>query len=127
PEVTDGGGSILFNGLLIEGRIEILKGKLANCLIHHCTLVSDKGGIEVDEQHDKQIIELCIERSICGPVKVSSLEAQVKSEESIVDYRSDTELAINVPEGLLAIEKSTIFGFVKAKSIEASNCTFADK
>src|SRR5690606_17781307 len=34
PEVTDGGGSILFNGLLIEGRIEILKGKLANCLIH---------------------------------------------------------------------------------------------
>jgi hypothetical protein len=63
-------GSILINGLLVEGKLSVLTGNLKTCTIQHCTLVPAKGGADAATQ--SSIFEFNLKQSICGTVQVMS-------------------------------------------------------
>lgn len=121
-EDSPNGGSLQINGLLIEGKITVLEGNLSNLKIQHSTLVPYSGGVEVHPQSG--IMDIAIDRSVCGPVNVHSEGAQVSLEESLVDFQEG--MAISVMFGALGTQKCTILGKLEAGSIEASNCIFTD-
>jgi P2-related tail formation protein len=122
PTDSSNGGGLVINGLLVEGKMMVLSGNLNSCSINHCTLVPYMGGLEVEPQ--QHIIHVALERSICGTVNVAAEDAQVRIEESIIDFKAGN--AVSVPVGQLTIQKSTILGAVEAQSLDASNSIFND-
>jgi len=119
-ESSHTGGDLALDGLLVEGNLSILAGNLGNLRISHSTLVPHHHGIEVKSKNDRLKIDLV--RSICGPIKLTAAISKLLVEESIVDNGGGKAISA----GLTAVElqKSTIFGSIKALSIEASDCIF---
>ena len=105
PSASSNGGRLRLNGLLLEGKITVVDGNLDSCQIDHCTLVPYKDGIEVKSQDS--IINIGLNRSVCGAIEVEATDASVGIVECIVDDKSS--MAISVPEGQLAIDNSTIY------------------
>ena len=120
PADSSNGGGLTINGLLIEGKITVTNGNLNSCSINHTTLVPFKEGLKVESQQG--IIHIAIKRSICGPVQVMAEDAQLRIEESIIDFKEGD--VVLVPKGQLAIQKSTIMGVVKAQYLDAGNSIF---
>ena len=120
PAGSPNGGSLELNGLLIEGKVSLLNGNLNTCSIRHCTLLPDQGGFEAALQDG--LIQIALERSICGPVAVSAEDASLILETSIIDHKSGE--AVSIPKGQLAAERCTVFGKVKAQAIDAGNSIF---
>jgi hypothetical protein len=123
PANSSSGGSILLNGLLVEGKLSIKNGNLKTCSIQHCTLVPANGGLATALQSN--ILEVSLKQSISGAVQVLSLGALVSLEESIIDHKPG--IAISVPEGQLGVQNCTIFGTVEARSLDAGNSIFNDR
>jgi len=122
PTGSPNGGGIIINGLLIEGKMTVLTGNLDNCTLQHCTLVPYMGGFQSFAQDEGA--DFIFKRSICGPIDISTKGAFVQLEESIVDAKIGT--AVSVPEGQLAVQKSTIWGTVQAQTLDAENSIFND-
>ncbi len=131
-EVATGmdGGGLLLNGLLVEGKITVLKdGGLSSLAIDHCTVVPYKDddpaphirGIQIGEDQN-ELISLMLDRSICGPINILAEDAQISINESIIDNKEG--MAVSVLRGQLAIQKTTVFGEVKSNSLDASNSIF---
>ena len=120
---SSSGGGLLLNGLLIEGKVTVLDGNLNSFQLNHCTIVPYKEGIEVESQ--RSILNLSLDRSICGPINVVAEDASVKIEECIIDNKDGH--ALSVPNGQLAIEKSTIYGKVESQSLDAGNSIFRNE
>jgi hypothetical protein len=123
PAGADDGGRICLNGLLLEGKVTVVAGNLDHCQLQHCTLVPDAGGLEILQQDEGA--ELLFERCICGSVMVDTPGAFVSITDAIIDHR--TGMAINVPEGRLALRNTTVWGHVEARVLDAENCIFNDK
>ena len=117
------GGELILDGLLIEGKLSVIDGNLCSLRVSHSTLVPDQGGIEINPNNDRLDINLV--RTICGPVKLNPSISKLLVEESIVDNGSGD--AITAVETVVELQKSTIFGQVKALKIEAGNCIFTEK
>ncbi len=116
------GGDLTINGLLIEGKLDVLEGDLNRCALVHTTLVPERGGLSVADQEG--VINLSLDRSICGPVNILSEDAQCVAVDSIIDNAEG--LAVTADMTHLELESCTIWGQVQAKSIFASNCIFED-
>lgn len=120
PLGSSSSGSFTMNGLLVEGKVTIENGNINSCQINHCTLVPANGGLVAESQDD--ILNLSLERTICGKIEVNSEDAILTLNECIIDQEMDISILNN--NGQLAIENSTIFGTVDAKSMDASNSIF---
>ncbi len=122
PTGSANGGSIVLNGFLVEGKVIVAQGNLDSCRLQHCTIVPNQGGLEVVIQEG--VIEIGLQRCLCGPVIVHSKDARVYIEDSILD--PPTGKALSIPNGQLSIINSTVLGPVAVQSLDASNCIFQE-
>ncbi len=123
PAGLSSGGGLLLNGLIIDGKVNVLNGNLNSLQLNHCTITPYKEGIEIALQ--QSILNLSLERSISGSIHVMAEDATVTIDECIVDNKAGYTLS--VPNGQLAIEKSTIYGEVESQSLDAGNSIFMNE
>jgi hypothetical protein len=125
-------GELFLDGLLIEGAVSVLVGNLGVLRVSHCTLAPGAGEIIVnasatDPEKQNTLLKLSLEHSICGPVTLSDTVTHLSITDSIVSSGkgSDDKLAAITALGAeAALERSTFFGTVAVRSVEASNCIF---
>ncbi len=127
-----GVGELILDGLLIEGTITVLVGNLGVLRVSHCTLVPGAGEIIVnasatDPEKQNTLLKLSLEHSICGPVTLPDIVTHLNITDSIVSSGKDSDesVAAITARGVEAkLERSTLFGTVSVRSVEASNCIF---
>jgi len=125
------GGSIFINGLLIEGKLSVLKGNLAELGLSHCTLVPAKGGLVVGagilptDKTSNQWLTINLNRCITGPVNLNNTAAvSLKAEDCIIDNKPAKAVnAFNTP---VNIKRTTVFGETHVKELTAENSIFRD-
>lgn len=115
-------GQLICDGLLIAGKITVLSGRLEGLLLNHTTLVPEKGGLKVNSKNDSLTVKL--DHSICGAVHLHGTVPELRVLDSIV--QSLTGPAIKAAEADLEVQRSTVWGTVDVKSIEAGNSIFRD-
>jgi len=123
------GGSLFLNGLLVEGRLSVLKGNLAELGLAHCTLVPAKGGLIVGagilpaDKTSNQWLTVNINRCITGPVNLNNTAAvSLQAEDCIIDNKPGKAInALNTPT---VIKRTTVFGETHVKEISADNSIF---
>ncbi|MEO6732283.1 MAG: hypothetical protein ABIN01_13785, partial [Ferruginibacter sp.] len=125
------GGELILNGLLIEGRLSVLKGNLGSLSIAHCTLLPGRGGLVAASDNppsgttSNQWLKIKLLRSVTGPVNlntamIDSLEIQ----DCVIDNKSSIAIdGVYVPA---TISASTIVGATHVKTLNASNCIFME-
>jgi hypothetical protein len=110
-------GSLVLDGLLINGKITVLTGNLGELRISHCTAVPKSGGILVNGKNSQ--LGLALYHTISGPVKLSSWVPELCITGSLVDGNgSDAILATNTRTTMNA---STILGDIDVNILEAEN------
>ena len=125
---SDGPGELMLDGLLVEGRVTVLVGNLGSLRITHSTLVPDQGGLEVnpsvspDSQNSR--LRISIMRSIVGPIALPGTVPDLYIQDSIVEGQNPN--AIKAPGATTDIQTSTILGPSSMRSLNASECIFAD-
>jgi hypothetical protein len=123
---------LILDGLLIEGMVTVLAGSLGSLRISHCTLVPGMGELVVrssdsDLQEQNALLQLSLEYSICGPVTLPATVTHLRITDSIISSGQDSDDtlgAITAPETEVDLQRSTFFGRVTVRSVEASNCLF---
>lgn len=141
------GGEVTINGLLIAGGVVRITGPLRRLRLQHCTLVP---GISLAVDGTPQqpampslivdgapnhVVEVVIESSIVGPLRLSGSRASATVRDSIVDAPiGGTGVAIaGSDDGMVAgppltIEQTTVFGTVHVRELTlAANCIFVDE
>lgn len=117
------GGTLVVDGLLIKGKVSVLKGNLGRLRISHCTLVpglKGLGGLEVRLQNQR--LKIDVTRSICGSINIDPAISKLLLDECIVDKGEEESIyALNTP---IELQKCTVFGSIKAREMEAGNCIF---
>jgi hypothetical protein len=127
PAKSDQGGTLILNGLWIEGSLTVSAGNLGGAQIVHATLVPGKGGLTVANQTDPQF-NATLQQSICGPIQLDNLIPALSLTDSIVD--GGTGVAINAPGADADIQSSTVFGSIGTaagfglRTLEAGNSIF---
>jgi hypothetical protein len=120
-------GSLVLDGLLIEGRLRVLAGNLGGLQVNHCTLVPDptvppsQVGLGVNTQNAQ--LAILLRRTICGPITLSDSVPSLSIVESIID-QAGLSSAMDAMGAGLVIRESTVLGAVSVRSLEASNCIF---
>jgi len=135
---SDAPGELTINGMLVEGRIDVLPGHLGRLAVAHSTLVE---GIRVDgsdpfRAHTDLIVAL--ERCVSGPLVVPVTAREVRIVDSLVHARvltapaglPGTSLAADIASDAAGppavIERSTLLGRVFVQSITlAADSIFA--
>lgn len=120
---SDAQGELIIDGLLIEGDVTVLKGRLGSLRLQHCTVVPTKGELEVHDDNGELIVRLL--RSICGQVTLPATVTQMYITDCIID--GDTGAAVAATGARGDIESSTFFGTVDVQALEASNSIFTDR
>jgi hypothetical protein len=123
---------LILDGLLIEGAVTVLVGNLGVLRVSHCTLAPGDGEIIVnasatDPEKQNTLLKLSLEHSICGPVALPDTVTHLSITDSIVSSGKDSDdklAAITALDAEAEIERSTFFGSVAVRSVEASNCIF---
>jgi len=128
PVDSQSPGEFVMHGLLVEGRLTVLPGELAELKIVHSTLVPDAGGIVVEDAslpaaHHTQLT-IRLERSICGPITLADGVPALHLVDSIVDHAVGA--AITAPGATAYILASTILGRASMRSLEASASLFTE-
>ncbi len=121
-------GTLALNGLLIDGHITVKPGNLGRLSLSHCTLIPGQGGLKVivppsPEESDNDQLDVSLYRTISGPIDLTASVPTVSLEDSIVDQTTGT-VAIAATGADAGIEASTVFGAVRARTLEASNSIF---
>jgi len=119
----ENGGSLVLNGLLVEGGVTVLNGNLHSCQVTDCTIAPHFGKLTVESQ--QKTISIKLERTISGPIEVKAIDASLHLAGSIVDKVD--EQSIQIDSGELSMRQSTVLGEVSAKMMDASNCIFMKK
>lgn len=123
------GGSLYINGLLVEGRLSVLKGNVAELGLAHCTLVPAKGGLIVGagvapaDKTSNQWLTINLNRCITGAVNLNNTSAvSLRIEDCIIDNKPGKAItALNTPA---TIKRTTVFGETHVKEISADNSIF---
>ncbi len=132
---TDGApapGSLVIDGLLVEGSLTVAAGNLGRLTVAHTTLVPAPGvdSLVVESGalpgQANASLTVLLERAICGRVDIAPL-SQLDVRDSIVDAGPPTasgDPAISAGEA--RIDASTIRGTTTLRSLHASNTIFTD-
>jgi len=116
-------GELILNGLLVEGDVKVLSGRLGSLRLSHCTVAPASGGLSVTGSsgaNDQLVIS--IENSICGAVDLQTSVAPLQATDSIVD--GDGNPAIQAASSRADLNTSTLFGAVNIKELHASDSIF---
>lgn len=130
-------GSACLNGLLIEGNVFVSPGNLAELQVTHGTIAPMAGALVVQQPSPEQLaglppaaraalrnerLEVTLERSIVGPIRVAQPVRRVRLVESIADGTFAGGVAVVAPA--TGVDASTIVGGTLAESLDASNSIF---
>jgi hypothetical protein len=103
-------GSLILNGLLIEGGIALRSGHLGAFQLAHCTLPPGFGTLTCE---DNPTLTIDLTRVICGDITLATSARGLRLTDCIVDG--------DVAARDVAINASTIFGTTQAETLQASN------
>lgn len=133
-------GTLILDGLLIEGRVTVLVGNLGGLLISHCTLAAatPPGTSQTAADGDVTVnastasgagssngrLRVQVTRSLCGRIELSDRIGQVSVADSLVDRPGMP--AIVAPGGRAELEGVTVLGGVAVRELDASNCIFTE-
>ncbi len=121
------GGRVILDGLLIEGEVTVLPGKLRRLSASHCTFVPSSGGLLVrtsalDGDNEDLTVELL--RTITGPIRTPATIEGLYMTDSIVDAAGEP-YAISGPANTsgspTSIVRSTILGKTKLRQIDVGS------
>lgn len=115
-------GSVVLNGLLVEGAVTVADGNLGRLEISHGTVVPPRNGISVPTGNGR--LELVLRRSIVGPVAIPNAIHGLSLTDCIVDAGASGVPAVDALRSPLAMERCTVFGNCRAKWVEVSNTIF---
>jgi hypothetical protein len=116
-------GKLILNGLLLEGKVKVLAGNLANLQVTHCTIVPGKGGCSVDATNP--LLHLQFDHSIGGSITLAESVPHLSIVSSIIDGLGGVAIAASGTE--TTVKTSTIFGSSNIRTLEASNSIFTGK
>jgi hypothetical protein len=121
---SDVAGHLVFDGLLLEGPLNVLAGNLAGLQLIDCTLVPDAGGLNVDASAGKRNADLAVEllRSISGPISLADSVPELLVADTVVDAAGAD--AIGAPGAAARIQATTVHGRTLARTLEAENSIF---
>jgi len=128
----DGGSSVVLDGLVIEGDVEVGEGALGSLTVSQCTVA---GAVRVGVAADGAVgvpsnrgLRARLLRSVCGPVLFGRAAASLEVGDSAVDgYVLTARGAAGAPvalagEGLgVYAWSSTLRGAVRVRTLEASS------
>lgn len=141
---TDEPGTLILNGFIINGKIEVLQGHLGGLTLSHCTVAPARGAqlIVHSENNSNDELTIAVDKSICGAIQAPKWMKGLRITDSIVDSAVDPEeegypaTAISAEtsgDGITGygpaatIERSTIFGTVFVREMSASETIFTEK
>ncbi len=113
-------GTLVIDGLLIEGGIDIAPGNLGRLRLAHSTLVPLKGGLTATTQNGELQVDL--EGSISGRIKLTPPIGGLRIVRSVVDFASGVAVAAGQTDA--KFENSTVLGKTETRSLEAGNSIF---
>lgn len=133
PADEEEAGSLILDGLLIEGEVAIMAGGLGALSLRHCTVGASAGGLakglRVISQNGGLAVE--VDHCITGPLALATAGGGLSIADSIVgedrDLQADPDLlalVVDAPSADVEIARSTIFGRAAIRSIEAENSLF---
>jgi hypothetical protein len=114
-------GSLIIDGLLIEGAVTVNAGNLGSLTISHSTLAPATSTLTVNEgttadTHNSRLA-ITIDHSICGAIDVAAPAASLSIKDSITG-------AVTASSTAAAFERVTVFGSANIETVEASNSIF---
>lgn len=133
PGAEEEAGSLILDGLLVEGEVAILAGALGNLALRHCTIGASAAGLTKGVRVLSQNggLAVTVDHCITGPLALGTAGGGLAIADSIIgedrDLQADPDLlaiAIDAPVADADIARSTIFGRTAVRSIEAENSLF---
>jgi len=127
------GGELILDGLLIEGEVAVMAGRLGRLTLRHCTVGASAAGLTKGVRVISQNAGLAIEVDHCitGSLASGAMKGTLTVRDSIVGEDRDIEadpdlmpLAIDAIAADVEVARSTIFGRMIVRSIEAANSLF---
>jgi phage tail-like protein len=108
-------GTLVLDGLLVEGHLTVVGGELGTLRVSHSTLAPAGGGLAVHSNTDgaNELLTVSLVRTICGDVAVAGGVRGLVVRDSIVDGGIDTPS--------LDLGASTVLGATQAGRLEASD------
>lgn len=133
PAGEEVAGSLILDGLLIEGEVAIMAGALGALSLRHCTVGGSADGLakglRVISQNGGLAVE--VDHCITGPLLLGTAGGGLRIADSIVGedraLQADPDLLaliVNAPAADAEIARSTLFGRAAIRSIEAENSLF---
>ena len=117
-------GQLSIEGLLVEGRIQILAGDLALLRLADCTVLPAAAALVVESsgtpEGDNGALEVELERTICGGIELADEVPELRVRNSIVH----AEAAIAATGAAATIERSTVLGSTAVRTLHAENSIF---
>ena len=118
-------GACFLNGLMLEGQLVVAPGNLGQLGFAHGTLVPGMAGLVVQPGGNERL-SLAVDHSICAAISVPGPLAGVTVTDSIVGSDNGSPaLSLDAPEAEVELLRSSFFGDVTVRSVNASDCIFA--
>lgn len=124
PAQSANPGACVLLGLMLEGQLRIGAGHLGSFALSHCTLLPGYGGLAVDADGNPRL-RLDVDRTLCASVAVEAAVDELAIRDSIVDTGGSPASSVVAPLAPARLERSTFFGPVSVRSVQASDCLFA--
>ena len=131
--VARGGGTFIVDGLLVGGTITVTDGDLSRIEIRHCTVGAASGalspGLIVGRGNER--LDVVLDHAISGAVDLGDASASLTVADSVIgqDASADPEptsvpLVVAAPSADLDVRRSTIFGRIDGRTLEADATIF---
>ncbi len=120
-------GRLVVDGLLIDGVVTVLNGRLGGLTLRHATVAPGPGRVEVTGSAaggDNSDLVLELVRCVSGPLKLTETAPRLVVRESILDGAGGP--TVEAPGSHAVFNDVTAFGAVSVRSVEASDCLFRD-
>lgn len=110
-------GRLALDGLLVDGTLTVADGALGTLQIGCCTIVPGRGGIRVDGNRD---LDVTIDRSIIGPVRISDHGVALNLDTSVVD--GEDGVALDASRSTMRLVAVTVLGDARCGELHATDC-----
>jgi Phage tail protein (Tail_P2_I) len=120
-------GSLRIDGLLVEGSLTVTPGHLGNLTLSHSTL-SQSISIETSGGDRNPELRVLLQKSRVQRVQCPADLETITVEDCIIGSSQVPETpAINAQDAALDLKRSTFWGPVACREVEASDCIFMRK
>lgn len=112
--VTGAGGELLLDGLSVEGTVKVARGDLGRLVVSDCTLTSGW----ITAEGNEHLVVTALRTVAAGLDLAQGSRAELSASLLYADTLHPT---MNLPDGSVHIDGSTVFGATAARTLTASN------